>query len=1148
VATGTTTILSNGFNNSGTVDIQTGTFNPSSGGSSSSVFQTTASGTFLFSSNTYTLATGATLTGSGNFQLSGGQLTVNATGVTVDHMIITGGTLKVAGSISTSATGVVDWSSDAILTGVGALTIGSGGTLNITGSGTRNIDGGTLTNNGTVNWSGGNNISVFNSGVINNQASGLFSVKNDQIIYQVCCSAGQSFNNIGTFRKSVATGTTTIQSNGFTNSGTVDIQSGTFNPSSGGTSSGIFNATSGGTFLFNNNTYTLASGATLTGSGNFQVSGGILAVNATGVTVAHLTMTGGTMSVAGSISTSASGVVDWSADAVLLGAGTLNIVSGGTLNITGSGTRFIDGGTLNNSGTVNWSGGNNISVYDSGIINNQASGTFSVKNDQLIYQHCCSAGQPFNNVGTFRKTVATGTTTILSNGFTNTGTVDIQSGTFNPSSGGTSSAIFIAASGSTFLFNSNTYTLASGATLTGSGNYQVSGGTLTVATIGVTVNHMTLNGGTLNIAGSLSTSATGGVDWTADATLTGAGSLSITSGGTMNISGSGTRFIDGGTINNDGTVNWSGGNNISVYNAGVIKNLAGGMFSVTNDQIIYQYCCAAGQAFSNAGTFRKAGATATTTISSNGFNNTGTVEADSGVIAFNSGFTSSGSPVYSFGIGNATTFGHLTFSSPVTLTGALVATPINSFVPQGGQQYQIISFPSSSSATFSPKTLTFGSSPTRSFGDSYTSTSVVLTASGPSITTALSPNQGPDAGGTTVTITGSGFVSGGSLAVTFGGTAATSVSVVNATTITCTTAAHAPGLVDVVLTNGDGQPTAASNAFTYNVTVTADVGVAASASTPTVANGGNFNYSTVVTNHGASTATNVVVTIALPANVTLSGAPSSTQGSCSGTTTITCSVGTLTNSAAATQTIPVTANSAGTATATASVTATESDPNSANNSSTASAGITGSTLIVITNADSGTGSLRQAILDANAGVCLNPCTIAFNLPGAQLTVAPLSALPAVAAANVTIDATTQPGFAGTPLVTLSGISDASLSRGLQVSGGQSTVKGLAIIVFQAPGLVLDTNGNNLVTGNYIGIRIDGSTQGQNAGEGILITSGNNTIGGTTAATRNLISGNYQTGVLLNGVAASGNAIRTGRKLNEKGKLQRYSKKTGGFIK
>ena len=35
------------------------------------------------------------------------------------------------------------------------------------------------------------------------------------------------------------------------------------------------------------------------------------------------------------------------------------------------------------------------------------SGLFGVKNDQLIYAHCCAAGQSFNNVGTFRKTVAT---------------------------------------------------------------------------------------------------------------------------------------------------------------------------------------------------------------------------------------------------------------------------------------------------------------------------------------------------------------------------------------------------------------------------------------------------------------------------------------------------------------------------------------------------------------------------------------------------------------------------------------------------------------------------------------------------------------------------------------------------------------------
>ncbi len=63
--------------------------------------------------------------------------------------------------------------------------------------------------------------------------------------------------------------------------------------------------------------------------------------------------------------------------------------------------------------------------------------------------------------------------------------------------------------------------------------------------------------------------------------------------------------------------------------------------------------------------------------------------------------------------------------------------------------------------------------------------------------TAISPNSGSTAGGTAVTITGGGFVAPAS--VTLGGTAVTAVSVVSPTTITATTAAHAGGVVDVVV-------------------------------------------------------------------------------------------------------------------------------------------------------------------------------------------------------------------------------------------------------------------------------------------------------------------------------------------------------------
>ena len=56
--------------------------------------------------------------------------------------------------------------------------------------------------------------------------------------------------------------------------------------------------------------------------------------------------------------------------------------------------------------------------------------------------------------------------------------------------------------------------------------------------------------------------------------------------------------------------------------------------------------------------------------------------------------------------------------------------------------------------------------------------------------TGVSPASGTAAGGTAVTITGTGFLAGAT--VSLGGTPATGVTVVNSTSITATTPAHAP--------------------------------------------------------------------------------------------------------------------------------------------------------------------------------------------------------------------------------------------------------------------------------------------------------------------------------------------------------------------
>jgi len=82
------------------------------------------------------------------------------------------------------------------------------------------------------------------------------------------------------------------------------------------------------------------------------------------------------------------------------------------------------------------------------------------------------------------------------------------------------------------------------------------------------------------------------------------------------------------------------------------------------------------------------------------------------------------------------------------------------------------------------------------------------------IVDSVSPSSGPAAGGTSVTISGTGFASGAT--VSFGGAAATNVNVVGSTTITAVTPAHASGGVNVVVTNPGGESGTKSNGFTYS--------------------------------------------------------------------------------------------------------------------------------------------------------------------------------------------------------------------------------------------------------------------------------------------------------------------------------------------
>ena len=125
-----------------------------------------------------------------------------------------------------------------------------------------------------------------------------------------------------------------------------------------------------------------------------------------------------------------------------------------------------------------------------------------------------------------------------------------------------------------------------------------------------------------------------------------------------------------------------------------------------------------------------------------------------------------------------------------------------------------------------------------------------------------------------------------------------------------------------------------------------------------------------------------------------------------------------------------------------------------------------STFQVLNTADSGPGSLRQAILDSDAATS-ETNTIDFAIPGDGVqTIAPLSPLPAITQ-PVLIDGFSQPGYAGTPLIELSG-SQAGPADGLTITGSDVTVRGLDITSFsQGAGILISGTGAGFTHHNGI---------------------------------------------------------------------------------
>jgi hypothetical protein len=492
----------------GTVHVISGQILITASGTSAGTFTADANAALNLSGFlTYTLNPGAQITGAGVLDiLSGSNLTFTVNGnVPASNLQFDSDIGKINGSGTLTPTNFT-WNSGTVAV---TTVIPANGTLNIATGGGKSLSG-TLTNNGTVNVTSTANVGIGNT-TITNTSTGTFNFLSDKDF----SGGGGTFVNAGMLTKSSLSGGTTNLGPALNNSGTVDVQSGVLNLGGGGNSSGTWKAEDGATLAFTGSTMTLSNGSTLTsvGTGLLTLSGTFATVTITGnVTANTFTISSGNLQGSGTFTVT--DTLHFQGGSINNANGTVSIPVGATLLLEGNLNKSFSSGTLALAGTTIWKDSGDFN--NSGTVNNLAGATFTIQNGQQL------GGGKFNNIGTLVKT-GTGTSTVVSvfATFINTGTIDVQSGTFDFAGPMTQ--------------NAGTTTIEPGATLK----------------VGSFLGDpMHLNGGTLNGTGTFNgnltnaavvapgtASAAGTLTLTGTYTQTAAGILSINVGGTTPGSG-----------------------------------------------------------------------------------------------------------------------------------------------------------------------------------------------------------------------------------------------------------------------------------------------------------------------------------------------------------------------------------------------------------------------------------------------------------------------------------------------------------------------------------------------------------------------------------------------------------------------------------
>jgi uncharacterized repeat protein (TIGR01451 family) len=464
-------------------------------------------------------------------------------------------------------------------------------------------------------------------------------------------------------------------------------------------------------------------------------------------------------------------------------------------------------------------------------------------------------------------------------------------------------------------------------------------------------NTLTWSGGSLGGAGNFNIN--GAIAWTGG-TKNGAGTVQANAG--LTISGTASKAITGGWLINAANAVVNGTGNIGIEGGGSFSNVASATFE---DQVNATFagnsnCCGISNgSFSNTGAFVKSGSTGATRFTNGGY----------GAVSLS---TAGSLNVRIGGLAEGVDFDQYRVGATATLGGVLNVSLINSYTPNVGDSFKIITFNSRAGSfstingleignglvfqpVYNPQDLTLvvGTVATADLavtlidspdpvqvGDNLTYTATV-TNNGPAAATGVTLTDTLPAGVTFVSATptqGSCVNSSGAVTCSIGALA-NSASATVTIVVTPTATGTITNTVNVAANLTDDNPSNNSASQTTTVNPKADLSIAKTDSPDPATTGHNLTYTITVTNHGPSNAAGVTVSDTLPAGVAFVSASSGCSNS-SGT--VTCNLGAINNGASASVTIVVKPNATGALSNTASVTSSTFDPNTANNSATQS--------------------------------------------------------------------------------------------------------------------------------------------------------------------------------------------------------------------